>query len=75
MDMNHCVNSAQAYREGVKYAVDTLSEAAPNASMYLDAAHGGWLGWSDNMDKFTSLIKELDIHPKLRGFATNVANY
>jgi len=71
----HCANSQQAYKEGAKYAIDTLYEANPDATMYLDAAHGGWLGWSDNMDQFTELIAGMDIASKLRGFATNVANY
>ena len=41
----HCANSQQAYKEGVAYAIATIAEKAPNAVMYLDAAHGGWLGW------------------------------
>ena len=44
-----CANSQQAYKEGVKYAIETIAAKAPSATMYLDAAHGGWLGWSDNM--------------------------
>lgn len=34
----------RAYREGVSYAVKRFAELAPNAAMYLDAAHGAWLG-------------------------------
>ena len=70
----HCANSAQAYREGVKYAIETIAAKAPSATMYLDAAHGGWLGWSDNMAAFVNIVRELP-YDKLRGFATNVANY
>ena len=70
----HCANSAEAYREGVYYAINTIASKAPSASMYLDAAHGGWLGWSDNMAAFVPIVKALP-YQKLRGFATNVANY
>ena len=71
----HCANSKQAYTEGVAYAVSTIAEKAPNAVMYLDAAHGGWLGWSDNMTAFVQVVKQYVPYEKLRGFATNVANY
>ena len=70
----HCANSQTAYKEGVKYAIETIAAKAPSATMYLDAGHGGWLGWSDNMAKFVPIVKELPYN-KLRGFATNVANY
>jgi cellulose 1,4-beta-cellobiosidase len=44
--------------------------------MYLDAAHGGWLGWSDNLLKYVSLLQSMDFDlSSLRGFTTNVANY
>ena len=44
--------------------------------MYLDAAHGGWLGWSDNTVKFVDLLLSMDFSlNSLRGFTTNVANY
>jgi cellulose 1,4-beta-cellobiosidase len=47
-----------------------------DAAIYLDAAHGGWLGWSDNLDKYLALLKQMDLpFDKMRGFATNVANY
>jgi len=41
----------------------------------MDAAHGGWLGWLNNMQKYLTLVKTLDIATHLRGFSTNVANY
>ena len=46
----HCANTATnaAYTKGIQYAVKTLATEAPNAALYLDAAHGGWLGWDDN---------------------------
>jgi cellulose 1,4-beta-cellobiosidase len=43
--------------------------------MYLDAAHGGWLGWENNAQDFAALVSGLGVADKLRGFSTNVANY
>jgi len=43
--------------------------------MYLDAAHGGWLGWDNNINLFAGLVSELNVASKIRGFSTNVANY
>jgi len=70
----HCRNSWQSYTEGITYAINKLAEKAPHATLYLDGAHGGWLGWSDNMASFVDIVNDLP-HQKLRGFATNVANY
>lgn len=64
-----------AYRTGITYAVKTLAAACTEATIYLDAAHGGWLGWPDNLQKFTAEIDGLGVAPFLRGFTTNVANY
>ena len=47
----------------------------PPCRRYVDAAHGGWLGWENNMGDFVSLVDGLGIAPKIRGFSTNVANY
>eukprot|EP00419_Tripos_fusus_P090387 CAMPEP_0172860720 /NCGR_PEP_ID=MMETSP1075-20121228/72246_1 /TAXON_ID=2916 /ORGANISM="Ceratium fusus, Strain PA161109" /LENGTH=770 /DNA_ID=CAMNT_0013708785 /DNA_START=35 /DNA_END=2347 /DNA_ORIENTATION=+ len=74
----HCGNSAtqKAYKEGVKYAVEQLTSKAPSVAIYLDAAHGGWLGWENNMKYFMHMLRDLDLPwDKVRGFATNVANY
>eukprot|EP00928_Gymnodinium_smaydae_P014039 TRINITY_DN15093_c0_g3_i2.p1 TRINITY_DN15093_c0_g3~~TRINITY_DN15093_c0_g3_i2.p1 ORF type:complete len:276 (-),score=38.20 TRINITY_DN15093_c0_g3_i2:266-1093(-) len=66
-----------AYEQGIKYAAEKLHQAG--ATLYVDAAHGGWLGWanpgSDKVKKFAKLIQNLRIESKIRGFATNVANY
>lgn len=72
-----CGNTATgtAYRQGVAYAVKTLAEAAPSAAIYLDAGHGGWLGWRDNMVDFVATVQGLGVAEQLRGFATNVAGY
>lgn len=77
MDVAGCSNQATqtSYKEGIKYAVDEISRQAPNAVMYLDAGHGGWLGWENNLSIFQKLINDMNIFGKIRGFATNVANY
>jgi len=78
----HCGNDATvtSYKSGVAYAVNTFAAAgctgeASQCTMYIDAAHGGWLGWDDNLVAFTNVISELNIASKIRGFSTNVANY
>mmetsp|Transcript_6027 Transcript_6027/g.19335 ORF Transcript_6027/g.19335 Transcript_6027/m.19335 type:complete len:502 (+) Transcript_6027:78-1583(+) len=66
----------QAYTEGIKYAVEQLTSKAPEVAVYLDAAHGGWLGWQDNLVAFMRMLQRMDLPvAKMRGFATNVANY
>lgn len=68
--------TGQAYREGIKYAVEQLTSKTPWVAVYLDAAHGGWLGWQDNLVSFMSTLAAMDLPvAKMRGFATNVANY
>ncbi|MGA7118830.1 MAG: glycoside hydrolase family 6 protein [Polyangiaceae bacterium] len=72
-----CAAAEPAYRHSVAYAVKTL--AMPNVSLYLDAAHAGWLGWSKNREKiakiFADVLAEAGGADKIRGFATNVSNY
>lgn len=71
-----CRNSERVYKEGITYAVKELASKASKVWVYLDAAHGGWLGWKDsNMIPFTRMIRDMGILPHIRGFATNVANY
>jgi len=72
-----CGNKAtkSAYTEGVSQAVKILAKADPSAAIYLDAGHGGWLGWKDNMKDYVKTIKDLDVATLIRGFATNVAGY
>lgn len=35
----------RAYREGIRFAAETLASTAPSVALYVDAGHGGWLGW------------------------------
>jgi len=73
----HCGNSATnaAYSQGIPYAVNTLSSKCPKCALYLDAAHSGWLGWPNNMQSYSQAVAKLGVASKLRGYATNVANY
>jgi cellulose 1,4-beta-cellobiosidase len=73
----HCGNKATqtAYKTGIAYAVEQIT-AKTDASVYLVAAHGGWLGWENNLEKYIAILKEMSLpFNKIRGFATNVANY
>lgn len=51
-----CQQSASGYREGVAYALKQLN--LPNVVMYIDAGHGGWLGWTDNLGMSTSVTSK-----------------
>lgn len=77
LDNGKCSNPATqaSYRKGITYAVQTLKSACPKASIYLDAAHGGWLGWESASEVFLKEVKKLGIASLLRGFALNVAGY
>lgn len=73
----HCGNTAtqQSYHQGIQYALSELSEKT-DATLYLDAAHGGWLGWENNLEKYIALLKDMALpFDKMQGFSTNVANY
>lgn len=67
--------TAEAYTKGVKYAVEEIASKTSQVAIYLDAAHGGWLGWKDSTQAFVSTIQSLGLSQWIRGFATNVANY
>jgi len=66
----------EAYTKGIKYSIEQLTRKVPEVAVYLDAAHGGWLGWQDNLIDFMRMLRRMDLpFNKMRGFATNVANY
>lgn len=77
LDKPRCAAVADIYKRGVAYAISTLS--MPHVSIYLDAAHAGWLGWPKNLVRAVPLFKEVlqmagGAH-RIRGFALNVSNY
>jgi cellulose 1,4-beta-cellobiosidase len=77
MSVAKCAAAEQVYKHSVAYAIKELS--MPNVSLYLDAAHAGWLAWSKNREKITKIYGEVLAdaggNEKIRGFATNVSNY
>lgn len=76
-DLSTCQQSAQGYRDGVAYAIKQLN--LPNVVMYIDAGHGGWLGWNDNLNpgakELANAYKAGGSPKQFRGFATNVAGW
>ena len=75
--MAKCSNAEAAYKECTQYAITQLN--LPNVSMYMDAGHGGWLGWAANIGPaatlFSSIYQAAGSPSQVRGLATNVANY
>lgn len=73
-----CQEAETAYKKGVAYAIKELA-ALDNTILYIDAAHGGWLGWDDNRAKaiavWDEVLKDAGGWDLVRGFATNTANY
>lgn len=77
LDKPRCASSAAAYRRGIAYALRVLS--FPNVSVYLEAAHAGWLGWDDNRRAiarvFADVVAAAGSSAQLRGVAINVSGY
>ena len=77
MALPMCQEAKHAYKTGIVYAIKKL--ALPNVSIYLDAAHSGWLGWDGNRNKiakiFKSVLADAGGPNMIRGFALNTANY
>lgn len=48
-----CADAKAIQEEGIAYALKKLQ--LPNVHLYLDASHGGWLGWADNLPLGTYL--------------------
>jgi cellulose 1,4-beta-cellobiosidase len=51
-------SSSGIYLAAAQYAINKL-HAIPNAYVYLDMAHSGWLGWPNNASGFVSLMNTL----------------
>ncbi len=77
MGVPKCQKAKSAYVNGVVYAIKSFH--LPNVSVYLDAAHAGWLGWDDNRAKiarvFRTVLAQAGGPDMIRGFATNTSNY
>ena len=78
LDNPTCQQAQIAYETGIAYAVKTFSQQS-NIYQYIDAAHGGWLGWPNNMQKFVTIVQSVLQNAggsnSVRGFASNTANY
>jgi cellulose 1,4-beta-cellobiosidase len=76
-DLSTCKNSASGYRDGVAYALKNLN--LPNVIMYMDAGHGGWLGWDANLkpgaQELAKAYTSAGKPKQLRGISTNVAGW
>jgi cellulose 1,4-beta-cellobiosidase len=77
LDVGNCRAADPVYRRSVAYAVRALS--MPHVSLYLDAAHAGWLGWDGSRGKiariFREVLDEAGGVDRIRGFSTNVSNF
>ncbi len=77
MNVPACAEAKSTYVESVAYAIRKLGR--PHVSLYLDAAHSGWLGWDGNREKAVKVWKQVlklaGGVDSIRGFATNVSNY
>ncbi|KAK4202401.1 1, 4-beta cellobiohydrolase [Triangularia verruculosa] len=66
------------YHASIPYALKSLGNL-PNAILYLDAGHGGLLGWAEILPHAASNIsaayKAAGSPPQFRGLAINIYNY
>lgn len=73
-----CTRANTAYITCVAYAVQQLSTMS-NVHIYVDGAHGGWLGWDQGRTAsvaiFSQVLTLAGGASKIRGFSTNVAGY
>jgi len=79
LDTANCALAQNAYLTGVAYAIKQLATVGSKLYQYVDAAHGGWLGWDDNRAAaakiFSQVLQSAGGSSLIRGFATNTANY
>ncbi|KAK5755549.1 hypothetical protein LTS12_014305 [Elasticomyces elasticus] len=75
-----CATAGPVYEEGIAYAISQLQKK--NVALYVDAAHGGWLGWDGNLEpaakefaKVVQMAQNLTKKATIRGFSINVSNY
>jgi cellulose 1,4-beta-cellobiosidase len=77
MNLPSCTDARSTYIDSTVYAIQKLQ--LPNVSIYLDAAHAGWLGWDHHRESlikvYKKVLKQAGGYDMIRGFATNVSNY
>jgi len=72
-----CADSEKYYLDAHAYLIQKFG-SYPHVAMYLDIGHAFWLGWDDNRQgaaKVYSKVIKSGAPGKVRGFASNVANY
>jgi cellulose 1,4-beta-cellobiosidase len=78
INVEKCQKAKDAYIQGTAYAVAQLAKLS-NVAIYIDAAHGGWMGWPSNLammaSTFNQVLQLAGGANLIRGFATNTANY
>jgi cellulose 1,4-beta-cellobiosidase len=57
LNVPKCANAEAAYKQCTIYALEQFN--IPNVSMYMDAGHAGWLGWSANIGPAASLFSQI----------------
>jgi endoglucanase len=65
--------SAERYAQ-LRYAIQSLAEKAPNASIYLDATHSYWLGVGEAAYRLYKAGFDGSV-PQVKGFYVNTSNY
>ncbi|KAF2684883.1 glycoside hydrolase family 6 protein [Lentithecium fluviatile CBS 122367] len=77
LELSSCAHVRRSWRQNVPLALRSLD--LPNVVLYLDAAHGGWLGWKELQNSAAKEIANtwLNAGPlkQFRGVAVNVASY
>jgi len=77
LSVSKCANAEATYKALTVYAIQKLTQS--NLYLYLDAGHAGWLGWPANITPaaqlFGSILSSAGTTGRVRGLATNVANY
>jgi len=51
-----CSQAANAYKLGVEYTLKQMAQLN-HVTSYLDIAHGGWLGWDNNLQKIMPVFQ------------------
>lgn len=77
LDLSSCEPVRRLWRQNVPLALKGLE--LPNVVTYMDAAHGGWLGWRDNQragaKEIVNAWESAGELKQFRGIAINVASY
>jgi cellulose 1,4-beta-cellobiosidase len=77
LELSSCEPARRSWRQNVPLGLKSLD--LPNVITYMDAAHGGWLGWRDiqraGAKEIANTWKSAGELKQFRGIAVNVASY